>query len=89
MLRVKETVYGVLEAALKEVLITFERHQPTDLHSRFERQVEAVDAVEKQQRAHLMVQIVALMSELLQLRAFAQQVRQGGVSAEFVQRQIA
>src|SRR5438094_8465660 len=69
--------------------VTVEGNQIPRLHAWLERQMKAVDRVEKQQGANALVKIFAAPSERFQFGGFGQQLRERRRAAERVQRLVA
>jgi hypothetical protein len=79
----------LLETALEQMFVSFERNQAARLHARLGRRMKAMDCVKKKQSADAFVKVRALMPEFLQLRAGTEQFLQRSGPTERVQRLIA
>ncbi len=87
-------VNRLLEPPLEQVLVAFERNQTAGRAVCLvgldpDRQVEAMQGVEEEQRSDALVQIVAAATEGVQLSSRGQQLVQRGTAAQNVQRLVA
>ena len=73
LLQREEFINRLLEAALQQMLVALEGNQPAPVQLRDARNVEAVNGVEKEQRAHALVEIAALAPKRIQRRALRKQ----------------
>src|SRR5205085_4675734 len=82
----EEDVDGLLETALQQMGIAGERNAGGGGGAGVAWQMEAMNGIQKKQRADPLVEIVAGAAEAVERVAFGQQLVEGGVGADGVER---
>ena len=87
--RSQQQVDGLFKTTLEQVVVPLERHPPPRRQPCLARQVKPIDGIQKKERTHPLVQVVALPTKPVERSTLPQQLLQRGRTTEEIQRTVA